>query len=91
MDDKGRLYLTAFEHNAIMRRLSSGIFETVAEDPRLLWPDSLAIGPDGYLYVTFSQLNRQAKFSRGQDLRARPFLIFRTKIDAGPVLLAPPG
>lgn len=87
LDDKGRLYLTAFEHNAIMRRLPNGMIETVAQDPRLLWPDSLAIGGDGYLYVTSNQLERMPRFHAGKDLRRRPFVLFRTRMDAAP---APP-
>jgi sugar lactone lactonase YvrE len=86
LDDKGRLYLTAFEHNAIMRRLPNGVIETVAQDPRLLWPDTLAIGRDGYLYVTSSQLERMPQFHAGKDLRQRPFVLFRTKIDAEPAV-----
>jgi sugar lactone lactonase YvrE len=83
MDDKGRLYMGALEHNAIMRRLPDGAFETVVQDERLLWPDSLAIGPDGWLYVTANQLDRQPQFHQGKDERQRPFAVFRTKTDPG--------
>jgi len=84
MDAAGRLYLSAFEQNAIMRRLPDGTIETVATDARLLWPDSFSIGPDGWLYVTANQLHRQAQFHGGRDLRRRPYVIFRTRIGAGP-------
>jgi sugar lactone lactonase YvrE len=87
MDDQGRLYLSAFEHNAIMRRLPDGTIEALAQDPRLLWPDTFAIGPDGYLYATVNQFGRQPQFHEGRDRRQRPFLLLRTRIDAGPVLL----
>jgi sugar lactone lactonase YvrE len=86
-DDRGRLYLSAFEHAAIIRRLPGGAFETVAWDPRLLWPDTFAIDAQGWLYVTANQLNRQPEFSGGQDRRRRPFLVLRTQIGAGPVSL----
>lgn len=86
-DDRGRLYLSAFEHNAIIRRRPDGVFETVAADPRLLWPDSFAIGPGGWLYVTANQLHRQPAFHGGRDERVRPFLVLRVPIAAGPVLL----
>ena len=33
------------------------------------------------------QLHRQAKFNEGKDLRQKPYVLFRTRIDAGPVLL----
>jgi sugar lactone lactonase YvrE len=86
-DSLGRVYLSAFEHNAIVRRGPDGVFETVAADPRLLWPDTFAIGPGGWLYVTANQLHRQPAFHGGQDRRVRPFLVLRTQIGAGPVYL----
>jgi sugar lactone lactonase YvrE len=81
MDDKGRLYMGALEHNAIMRRLPDGSIETLVQDGRLLWPDSLAVGPDGWLYVMANQLDRQPQFHAGRDERQRPFTIFRTQMD----------
>jgi sugar lactone lactonase YvrE len=40
-DDQGRLYITSGEHDAIVRRLPGGEYETVVHDPRLLWPDTM--------------------------------------------------
>ncbi len=56
-------------------------------DPRLLWPDTLSLATDGYLYVTANQLHRQADYQQGQDLRRKPYALFRIRIDAEPVLL----
>ncbi|WNB87273.1 L-dopachrome tautomerase-related protein [Cellulomonas sp. ATA003] len=86
-DDAGRLYLTSYEHDAVLRRLPDGTYETVAHDPRLLWPDTLSVA-DGYLYVTANQLHRQATYRAGRDERVKPYALFRTPIDAGPVRLA---
>ncbi|MFY1597877.1 L-dopachrome tautomerase-related protein [Micromonospora sp. WMMD737] len=86
-DDAGRLYLTSYEHDAVLRRLPDGGYETVAHDPRLLWPDTMSVASDGHLYVTANQLHRQAKYQRGQDLRRKPYALFRVRIDAGPVRL----
>ncbi|MGW4462002.1 L-dopachrome tautomerase-related protein [Micromonospora sp. NPDC004704] len=86
-DDAGRIYLTAYEQNAILRRHPDGRLETVARDPRLLWPDTMSIATDGYLYVTANQLHRQPDYQGGVDRRQRPYVLFRTRIDAGPVLL----
>jgi sugar lactone lactonase YvrE len=86
-DDQGRLYLTSGEKNAILRRLPDGSYETVVHDPRLLWPDTMSVATDGYLYVTANQLYRQAKYQGGEDRRRKPYALFRTRIDAGPVLL----
>ena len=60
---------------------------TIAQDPRILWPDTLSIATSGYLYFTANQLHRQARFHEGKDLRKKPHTLFRVKIDAGPVLL----
>jgi sugar lactone lactonase YvrE len=86
-DDKGRIYATNYEHNAILRRLPDGTDETVAADPRMLWPDTLSVARDGHLYFTANQLHRQARFHHGKDLRQKPYCLFRVRIDAGPVLL----
>jgi hypothetical protein len=38
--------------------------------------------------VTANQLDRQAQYQRGEDLRRYPYSPFRVQIDAGPVLLS---
>jgi sugar lactone lactonase YvrE len=86
-DDAGRIYLTSYEHNAVLRRVPGGGYETVVYDPQLLWPDTMSVATDGYLYLTANQLHRQSNFQHGRDLRRRPYALFRTRIDAGPVLL----
>lgn len=88
-DDAGRIYLSAYEQNAILRRHPDGRFETLVRDPRLLWPDTMSINADGYLYVTANQLHRQAAYTGGVDRRRRPYVLFRVGIDAGPVALLP--
>jgi sugar lactone lactonase YvrE len=88
-DDAGRIYLTAGEQNAVLRRLPDGTFETVVHDPRLLWPDTLSVAQDGHLYVTANQLHRQPDYQGGEDRRVKPYALFRTPIDAGPVRLRP--
>ena len=59
----------------------------MASDPRLLWPDTLSLAADGYLYVTANQLHRQARYNKGNDLRQKPYTLFRVRTDARPVLL----
>ena len=86
-DDAGRLYTTSYENNAILRRSPNGQLESVAHDPRMLWPDTMSIATDGHLYFTANQLHRQAKYQGGEDLRSYPYHLFRVAIGAGPVLL----
>jgi sugar lactone lactonase YvrE len=86
-DNQNRIYCTEYEHNAILRRYPNGLYETVVHDPRVLWPDTLSVARNSYLYFTANQLHRQPNFHNGKDLRRKPYSIYRVKIDAGPVLL----
>ena len=86
-DAAGHIYCTNFEHNAILRRSPDREWETVTYDPRLLWPDTLSLATDGYLYVTANQLHRQARFHKGRDLRQKPYMLYRVHVDVQPVLL----
>jgi sugar lactone lactonase YvrE len=86
-DDTGRFYATSYEHNAIVRRGVDGVMETLVHDERLLWPDTMSLATDGYLYFTANQLHRQHKYQGGVDLRVYPYSLFRVPVDAGPVLL----
>jgi sugar lactone lactonase YvrE len=86
-DSAGNIYSTNYEHNAILRRSPDKRWETLTHDPRLLWPDTLSLATDGYLYVTANQLHRQARFHKGKDLRRKLYSLFRIRIDAQPVLL----
>jgi sugar lactone lactonase YvrE len=67
---EGYLYLTSVEDNAIKLFESLGRLKTVVKDPSLKWPDSIAWGPDGSMYVTTSQIHL------GADVRD-PYRIFR--------------
>jgi sugar lactone lactonase YvrE len=86
-DDQGRLYAGDYEHNSIRRMTPDGQWQTIAHDPRILWPDTLSVARDGYLYFTANQLQRQGMFHGGRDLRRKPYLLLRIRIDAGPVAL----
>jgi sugar lactone lactonase YvrE len=80
-DAQGRVYLSDYEHNAIRRLTLANEIETLMHDPRALWPDTLSLAADGYLYFTANQLQRQAVFHNGQDLRQKPYMLFRIKVD----------
>jgi sugar lactone lactonase YvrE len=86
-DDKGRVYAGDYERNSVRQRQADGEWKTIAHDPRILWPDTLSVAADGYLYFTANQLHRQAQFHEGQDLRQKPYTLFRVKIDGGPIVL----
>jgi sugar lactone lactonase YvrE len=78
-DAEGRVYLSDYEHDAIHRRAKNGAVETLVHDPRVLWPDTLSLAQDGYLYFTVNQLHRQPQFHGGKDLRQKPYVLFKVK------------
>ena len=87
-DSEGNIYSTNYEHNAILRlRYSDNVWETLAYDHRLLWPDTLSLATDGYLYVTVNQLHSQARYYGGNDGRIKPYTLFRIRVNAQPVML----
>ncbi len=86
-DSQNRVYLTNYEQNAIQRRSPNGAYETLVNDDRVLWPDTLSLARNGYLYFTANQLHRQAQYQNGKDLRQKPYSLFRLRVNAQPVLL----
>lgn len=86
-DAQGRIYLTDWEHNGVVVRTGEDQFGPLVTDPRLLWPDTLSLSSDGYLYIIANQLHRQPQFHNGQDLRRKPYYLFRYKVDGTPVNL----
>lgn len=83
-DATGAVYATDYEHNSIRKMNPDGQWSTIAHDPRMLWPDTMSIGPDGYLYFTANQLHRQATFNGGKDAREKPYSLLRVRINAAP-------
>ncbi|MGM0168078.1 hypothetical protein IGI39_003090 [Enterococcus sp. AZ135] len=80
----GTIYAGDYENNSIRAVYTDGTMETIAHDPRILWPDTLSIGPDEYLYFNSNQLQRQAGFHYGKDLREKPYSLFRIFIGKQP-------
>jgi sugar lactone lactonase YvrE len=80
-DAQGRVYLSDYEHDAIRRWNTTDTIETLVHDPRVLWPDTLSLAADGYLYFTANQIERGAGFHNGQDLRQKLYVLFRFKVD----------
>jgi len=53
----GTLYFTSIEEHAIGAFREGQETWLVKKSPALQWPDSFSSGPDGYIYVTTSQIN----------------------------------
>ncbi|MDX3852788.1 L-dopachrome tautomerase-related protein [Streptomyces sp. AK02-01A] len=83
-DSAGRVYGGDIERNSLVRRETDGQFRVLVHDDRLIWPDTLSVGYDHYLYVMANQLNRQAVYHGGVDLRRKPYMLYRLRIDSGP-------
>ncbi len=70
MSRKGVLYLTSPQDFSI-KRLAGDHLETVVADPRLRWPDTMAEGPDGRMYVTASHIMDTSWFTPGAPASIR--------------------
>ncbi|HEY4356424.1 MAG TPA: L-dopachrome tautomerase-related protein [Acidobacteriaceae bacterium] len=92
-DSAGNVYSTAPASASILKispntSFANGVeVTTLVHDPRLLWPDTMSLSDDGYLYVTANQLFNQPSMHNGKDLRKKPYALFRVKVDARPVRL----
>jgi len=55
--------------------------QVIAHDSkRLLWPDTIASSPDGWLYVSFSQIPNMPWSHNGRSTRNTPYEIFKLKV-----------
>ena len=83
IDRDGNIYLTAIEDRAVtvLRPPAAGDDAarqaTMVRDPRLVWPDGMSFGPDGWIYVTDSQLNRVLFHSSREIAKLGPHYIYR--------------
>jgi len=77
MDGQGYLFLTDPAANAVRMRAPDGTTTVVAQDPRLRWPDSLAEGADGSIYVTASHIQDMAQFHEKGSTQRGKWGLFR--------------
>jgi hypothetical protein len=45
----------------------------------MVWPDGISYSPDGYMYVSASQVSAAAMFHGGKAEKKTPYLIYRFK------------
>ncbi|MDB5590127.1 L-dopachrome tautomerase-related protein [Enterovirga sp.] len=73
---KGQFFITSPEDNSVKLREAESRLVTAAQDPKLRWPDSLAEGPDGAIYVTASHIPDSRMFKVDAPV-ATPSALFR--------------
>lgn len=79
MDKAGNLYITSPEDDALKVRRPDGRMETLVQDKRLRWPDSLAEGPEGHIYITTSQIQDMAQYHERGSPRREPYGLWRIR------------
>lgn len=67
IDEAGRLYITSVETHAISV-LENGQVRPWAQAPDVRWPDTLAQGPDGTIYVTDSRIPDMSWYQPDQPI-----------------------
>ena len=77
MDAKGNIWVTSPEDDSLKLRAPDGTMQTVVQDKRLRWPDSLAEGPDGSIYVTSSHIQDMAQWHEKGSTRTEPYVLWK--------------
>jgi hypothetical protein len=82
IDYAGNIYLTAVETKSIGIIGQDRKYRTYLSDPGMVWPDGITASPDGYMYVSASQVSAAAMFHGGKAENKTPYLIYRFKPEA---------
>ena len=79
IDFAGNIYLTAVETKSIGVITPDRKYRTLVSDQEMVWPDGISYSPDGYMYVSASQVSAAAMFHGGKAENKTPYLIYRFK------------
>lgn len=79
-DAKGNVFLTDSADKEIRYVTPAGEVKTLVKDERLIWPDSMGIGSDGFLYLTAAQMNRQPRYNGGEDKVEYPYRAYKVEL-----------
>lgn len=84
VNNAGDVFITDVTANAIGVTGKDGKYRRIVQDERLSWPDGLALGSDGKVYVTVNRLHRSAALNAGQNESQPPYYVFRFAQPAAP-------
>lgn len=77
MDLENNIYLTDFEHGAVIRLGQDRQMETLLKHASIRWPDGFSYGPDGWLYFTCSSLHHVIGMPRSTLHDNAPYQVYR--------------
>jgi len=79
VDEDGNVYVTDVEHNSVYIVGLDRKPRTLLRSPRIRWPDAVANGPDGQLFVADSALPELILQPREHIAAQGPYRIFRLR------------
>lgn len=77
IDGQQNVFVASVADGAIGVINNKGRYTTWLRDPLLSWPDGMAFGPDGGIYLTVNQLHLAASFNKGEDKSVPPYMLVR--------------
>ena len=86
-DDKGRLYLTDYEHNGILRRDADGSTRRWSTTRGRCGRTRCRWRPTGTCTSPPTSCTARSSSRAARTCGEKPYALFRVKVDAGPVLL----
>ena len=75
-DPSGNIYITDVEYGSVFVAERDRL-RTLIRSPRVRWADSLALGPDGWLYLADSAIPEQVLKSKDYIESRGPYFVFR--------------
>jgi len=80
LDQNGNVYSTEPENAAIgIIPAKTKKYQRFTADKQCTWPDGLSYSPDGYMYVSDSQIDKSPLCNDGKALNKPPYQLFRFK------------
>lgn len=78
IDNAGDVYVTDVQASGIGVTNADGQYQLLFSDPqKLSWPDSIAAGPDGFMYVAVNKLNLSKQLNAGVNESQPPYYVVR--------------